>query len=98
MTEDGGGSDEGPQLRIWESASRRQQLGDLEVDGESWEVHLVVERASSDLYRGRIAFRRGEDHMVTAPVIVEESDADVGRRAEELPDSMLRQFFVSVRG
>lgn len=98
MTDDGDGTGNGPQLRIWESASHRQQLGDLDVDGETWEVHLVVERASRDLYRGRIAFRRGEDHMVTAPVIVEETDADVGRRAEELPDSMLRQFFVSVRG
>lgn len=98
MTEDGGDPREGPQLRIWESAARREEIGELVVEDETWEVHLVVERAARDLYRGRIAFRRGEDHMVTAPVIVEPTDAEVGRRAEELPDSMLRQFFVSVRG
>lgn len=88
---------DGPQLGIWESAARHQQLGAVEVDGETWEVHLVVERASRELYRGRIAFRRGDEHMLTAPVIVEESDTEVGRRAEELPESMIRQFFASVR-
>lgn len=97
MTGDGGSGRDGPQLQIWESAARRQHLRDLEVDGDAWEVHLIVERAARDLYRGRIAFRRGDDHMVTAPVIVEETDAEVARRAEELPESMLRQFFVSVR-
>ena len=97
MTSDDGGGD-GPQLQFWENASRRQELGVLEVEGREWEVHLVVERAARDLHRGRIAFRRGDEHMLTAPVIVEETDAEVGRRAEALPESMIRQFFVSVSG
>lgn len=92
------GSDDGPQLQIWESASRRQALGTLPVDGEEWEVYLVVERESRDLYRGRIAFRRGDEHLVTAPVLVEETDEELQATAEELPQSMIRQFFVSVRG
>jgi hypothetical protein len=91
------GEGEGPQLQIWENASRRLELGSLPVDGEDWEIHLVVERAASDLFRGRIAFRRGDEHLLTAPVVVEESDQDVERRARELPESMIRQFFLSVR-
>lgn len=96
MTADG---DEGDsQLQIWESAARRQEIGTLEHEGESWEVHLVVEKEAPDLVRGRLAFRRGDDYLLTAPVVVEETEADVLRRAEALPDSMIRQFLVSVRG
>lgn len=85
------------QLQIWESASRRQELGQLRSDGAEWEVHLVVEKASRELFRGRLAFRQGDDHLLTAPVLVEESEEELVRRAEELPDSMLEQFLVSVR-
>lgn len=94
----GAGDGDGPQLRIWENASRRLELGSLSVDGEEWEMHLVVERAAPDLFRGRIAFRRGDEHLLTAPVVVEESDPEVEERARELPESMIRQFFLSVRG
>lgn len=99
MTDEGDrGEGNGPQLQIWEKAARRQPLGSLRVDDEEWEVHLVVERAARDLFRGRIAFRRGDEHLLTAPVLVEETDAELERRAEELPRSMIRQFFASVRG
>lgn len=100
MTEEkgGGGQDDGPQLQIWEGASRRQQLGSLSVEGVQWEVHLVVEAAATDLFRGRIAFRNDDDYLVTAPVIVEESESGVVERAESLPESMVEQFFVSVHG
>ena len=94
MTDD---RDDGSQLQIWETASRRQELGRLEKDGIDWEVHLVVEKAAQDLFRGRLAFRRGDDHLLTAPVLVEESEEAVVRRAEELPDSMIRQFLDSIR-
>lgn len=93
-TDDGDGES---QLQIWESASRRQQLGQLRSDGVDWEVHLVVEKASRELFRGRLAFRRGDEHFLTAPVLVEESEEEVVRRAGELPDSMLEQFLTSVR-
>ena len=86
------------QLQIWETAARRQELGELRSGGVEWEVHLVVEKASSDLFRGRLAFRRGDDHLLTAPVLVEETEEEVVRRAQELPDSMLEQLLASVRG
>lgn len=95
MSDDGENGES--QLRIWESASRRQELGQIEADGASWEIHLVVEKASRELFRGRLAFRRGDDHLLTAPILVEESEEAVVRRAEELPDPMLKQFLVSVR-
>lgn len=94
MTDDG---DDGSQLQFWETASRRQELGRLEAEGTDWEVHLVVEKAARELFRGRLAFRHGDDHLLTAPVLVEESEEGVVRRAEELPDSMIRQFLNSVR-
>lgn len=96
-SDDSGETGTGPQLRIWENASRRQSLGRLEDGDESWEVHLVVERAASDLYRGRLAFHRNDDYLVTAAIIVEESEAGVVARAEELPESMMHQFLMSVR-
>lgn len=86
------------QLQIWEGAARRQSLGTLGVDDVEWEVYLVVEAMAADLYRGRVAFRREDEYMVTAPVIVEEGEAEVVRRAEELPRSMIRQFYASLRG
>lgn len=91
------GRDGESQLQIWETAARRQELGELRSDGVEWEVHLVVEKASRDLFRGRLAFRRGDDHLLTAPVLVEETEEAVVHRAEELPDSMLEQFLTSVR-
>lgn len=97
MTDDEGGDAE-EQLQIWESAARRQPLGTLGTDDGEWEVYLVVELVTPDLYRGRIAFRRDDEYMVTAPVIVEEGEAEVVRRAEELPRSMIRQFHASLRG
>lgn len=86
------------QLQIWESASRRQELGTVEHEGMTWEVYLVVEKDAPELVRGRLAFRHGDDHLLTAPVLVEESEGDLVRRAEELPSSMVRQFLVSIRG
>ena len=96
MTDERGNGDS--QLQIWESAARRQEIGTVEHEDESWKVHVVVEKEAPDLVRGRLAFRRGDDHLLTAPVIVEETEAEVVRRAEALPASMIRQFLVSVRG
>lgn len=90
--------DDDSQLQIWESASRRQELGTVDHEGLTWDVILVVEKDSPELARGRLAFRHGDDHLLTAPVLVEETEAEVVRRAEELPASMVRQFLVSVRG
>ncbi len=93
-----GPDEEGPQLQIWDSDTRRHGLGRLVLGEEEWEVHLLSETVTSDLARGRLAFQRGTVHLVTAPVIVEETEAEVVRRAESMPESMIRQFLVSVRG
>ena len=100
MTRDGderGTEADGPQLQIWDSDTRRHSLGHLVLGDEEWEVQLLSETVASDLARGRIAFQRGGKHLVTAPVIVEDTEAEVVRRAEAMPESMLRQFLVSVR-
>lgn len=96
MSSDDSG-ESGPQLQIWKNASRRTSLGHVDDGDLRWEVHLVVERAASDLYRGRLAFRRDDDYLVTAPILVEESEDEVVTRAEELPASMLHQFLASAR-
>lgn len=97
MSEPGSEGDS-PQLRFWGSASRRQALGSLPSREGEWEVHLVVENVAPDLFHGRIAFVRGDERRVTAAVIVEETEGEVLERAEEMPESMLRQFLVSVGG
>lgn len=100
MTREGDGrsaGEEGPQLQIWDSDTRRHSLGRLVVGDEEWEVYLLSETVASDLARGRIAFQRGTLRLVTAPVIVEETETEVVRRAEAMPESMIRQFLVSVR-
>lgn len=86
-----------PQLQIWENAGRTEEVEDLTVDGEIWKVQLLVERAAHDLFRGRLAFRSGEESFVTAAVLVEESEEAVVQRATTLPEAMVRQFFVSAR-
>ncbi|HKK28514.1 MAG TPA: hypothetical protein VKB18_10560 [Gemmatimonadota bacterium] len=99
MSKETGGGDpgDGPQLQIWDTASRRQSLGRLPVGDEEWEVHIVVETVAPDLARGRIVFERAGRQLATAPVIVEESEEAVVSRAESMPRSMVRQLLVSVR-
>jgi len=98
VSRESGGKDsgDGPQLQIWDSASRRQSLGRLPLDEEEWEVQVVVETVAPDLARGRLVFERGSRRLVTAPIIVEESEAEVVRRAESMPRSMIRQLLVSI--
>lgn len=85
------------QLQIWDTASRELTIGELPEAQASWEVYVVVERASGDLYRGRISFRDGGDRFDTVPILVEESEAAVVKRATELPRSMLLQLLTSLR-
>lgn len=92
-----GGEDGAPQLQIWDSDASQTAVGVLDDDGEEWEVRLVVERVASDLFRGRLVFSSDEESFATAPVLLEESEEEVMRRAANLPESMIRQFFVSAR-
>ncbi len=95
------GSDQngsGPrQLQMWESETRELTIGELRDGDITWEMMVVVERAAADLFRGRISFRDGSDRHDTAAILVEESEADVVRRATELPRSMLMQLLMAVR-
>ena len=94
----GDDSRSGPkQLQIWDTASRELTIGELTEGKDLWEVYVVVERAAGDLYRGRISFRDGVTRFETVPILVEESEAAVVKRATELPRSMLLQLLTSLR-
>ena len=94
----GDGGRSGPrQLQIWDTASRELTIGELREREKVWEVYVVVERARGDLYRGRVSFRNGATRFDTVPILVEESEAAVVKRATELPRSMLLQLLTSLR-
>ena len=94
----GDGAHPGPkQLQIWDTASRELTIGELREGKNLWDVYVVVERARGDLYRGRISFRDGATRHDTVPILVEESETAVVKRATELPRSMLLQLLTSLR-
>lgn len=100
MTErDPGPGETPPQLHIWDAEEREVHVGSvrLEEEGE-WSLHVVLEKAGPDLVRGRLCFRRAAERHETAPILVEESEDAVVRRAAALPAAMLRQFLISLRG
>lgn len=83
---------------MWDDERRERAIGTLTDRDEEWEMVLLLEPASGDLYRGSLSFRRGEERVDTAAVLVEESVEAVLRRAAELPSAMLRQLLASARG
>lgn len=93
----GGTSAGPPQLHIWDGDEEEVEIGSLKADDGEWELVLLLERVEPELVRGRISFRQEDRRYDTAPVLVEESEDAVLRRAGELTGSMLRQFLVSVR-
>lgn len=86
-----------PQLQIWDADSREVELGTFLDKEEEWSLFVVSERASTDLCRGRISFRRGEERYDTDLILLEEREDDLVRRASELPPSTLRQFLAALR-
>ena len=86
-----------PQLQIWDAATREFEIGTLMDGQESWSRVVVADRASADLCRGRISFRRGEERYDTSAVLLEESEDELVQRAAELPASTLRQFLTALR-
>ena len=96
MTEAGKNGDP-PQLQIWDTAVREYQIGTLHDHDETWDLIVLVERSSSDLCRGRISFRRGEERYDTDSILLEESEDDLVQRASELPASTLRQFLSALQ-
>ena len=96
MNESGKRNGDPPQLQIWDTATREYEVGTLHDHDETWSLVVVAERASADLCRGRISFRRGEERYDTDAVLVEESEDDLVRRATELPASTLRQFLAAL--
>lgn len=97
MNESGKQNGEPPQLQIWDTATREFEVGTLHDHDEAWSLVVVVERSTSDLCRGRISFRRGEERYDTDAILLEESEEDLVRRATELPASTLRQFLAALR-
>lgn len=87
-----------PQLHIFDAAAREFDVGTLMSGDERWALHVVLERTSSDLFRGRISFRRDEERYDTQPIVLGETEEAVVERASELPASMLRQLLDSLRG
>jgi len=83
---------------MWDTAEAERPLARLGEQNAVWDVFLILERVAQDLWRGRISFRDDAGQRFdTAPVIVEESEAGVLRRGEELPASMLKQLLDSAR-
>ncbi len=97
MSESGKRNGDPPQLQIWDVGVREFEFGTLQDGEESWSLVVVIERAASDLCRGRISFRRGEERYDTDAVLLEESEDDLVRRASELPASTLRQFLTALQ-
>jgi len=87
-----------PQLHIWDAHAREFEFGTFHDRHETWNLFVIAERAASDLVRGRISFRRGEERYDTDSVLLEESEEGLVRRAAELPASTLRQFLTALRG
>jgi hypothetical protein len=96
VNESGKRNGDPPQLQIWDTATREFEVGTLHDHEETWSLVVVAERSSSDLCRGRISFRRGEERYDTDAILLEESEEDLVRRATELPASTLRQFLAAL--
>ena len=99
MSDNGRDNDSsGPrQLQMWDTATHELTIGELREEGVAWEVFVVVEKTTSDLFRGRISFRDGDERYDTVSILVEESEAAVVRRATELPRSVLLQLLKALR-
>lgn len=87
-----------PQLHMWDADDEELELGTLEADDGDWTLHLLVERPERDLFRGRLSFRQGDARHDTAPILVEESEEEILRKARELTTEMLRQLLASAQG
>lgn len=92
-----GDRDDRPQLQMWDAEDEELELGTLEASDGDWLLYLLVERAERDLVRGRLSFRQDDTRHDTAPVLVEESEEEVLRKARELTPKMLRQLLTSAR-
>ena len=92
-----GGQGRPPQLHIFDGSTREFDVGTLMSGDDRWALHVVLERTSADLFRGRISFRRDEERYDTDPIVLGETEEAVVERAAELPASMLRQLLDSLR-
>ena len=92
-----GGPNRPPQLHIFDGSTREFDVGTLLSGDDRWALHVVLERTSADLFRGRISFRRDEERYDTDPIVLGETEEAVVERAAELPASMLRQLLESLR-
>jgi len=96
MNESGKRNGDPPQLQIWDTATREFEVGTLHDHDDTWSIVVVAERSASDLCRGRISFRRGEEQYDTDAILLENTEQELVRRASELPASTLRQFLAAL--
>ncbi|MDP2469706.1 MAG: hypothetical protein Q8W45_04180 [Candidatus Palauibacterales bacterium] len=96
MNESGKRNGDPPQLQIWDTATREFEVGTLHDHDDTWSIVVVAERSASDLCRGRISFRRGEERYDTDAILLENTEQELVRRASELPASTLRQFLAAL--
>jgi len=97
VTDPGKRNGDPPQLQIWDLTTREFEFGTFHDRDEKWSLFVIAERASQDLCKGRISFRRGEERFDTDAILLEEREEDLVRRAAELPPSTLRQFLSALR-
>lgn len=94
---DGGNGDKPPQLHIFDAAAREFDIGSLVSGSEVWALHIILERTSTELCRGRISFRCADDRYDTDAIVLGETEEAVIQRASELPASTLHQLLDSLR-
>lgn len=93
----GGNGDKPPQLHIFDAAAREFDIGSLMAGNEIWALYIILERTSTELFRGRISFRCADDRYDTDAIVLGETEDAVIKRASELPASMLHQLLDSLR-
>lgn len=78
---------------MYASPPRHRSVGFLDQDGESWACFLVT-FSEGGRWHGYFSFRRGdgelaEDEIRTADIFLEESEAEIDRKARELGRPLL---------
>lgn len=79
---------------------RRRSVGFLERDDETWACFLVTYRAGDGRWKGYFSFRPrdgevGEDEMRTADIFLEDSEAEIDRKARGLGRPLLNGLLSS---
>ena len=80
---------------------RRRSVGFIDREGESWACFLVTHRSRAGRWTGHFSFRRreadpdGGEEIRTADIFVEESEAEIDRKARALGRPLLAGLLAS---